>query len=363
MIHSLVDTRIIIGITIGGVAILYAVLFWFMPRLTRHDLYFAVTVTPGFRDESEGKSILRRYRLELIIFSGLAFIAFAAGVCSFGVGFVSAGLFIEFVASFIAFYLARQRVLPYAAPPTMIREAELRGQNRVIPGGWIAASGPFILLAACAGYLWIHGAQIDPGAGGQPNGLTIRALTVYLLFTTTKLAALTLVLYGLSHWVRPVYAGGPERAHELKFRRTVSAIVLGVEYYVTLQASWIMLVPRRGDLMTVALLPLVLVFALVTIVMLARLGQGGSRIPAKEQVSPTISAVPVGDRTPDCYWKLGIFYFNRDDSAVFIEKRFGLGYSLNFARPTAWIFLLLTLMAPLIPVLAHLSQFLPKLGV
>jgi hypothetical protein len=58
----------------------------------------------------------------------------------------------------------------------VIREAELRGQNRVIPGGWIAASGPFILLAACTGYLWIHRAQIDLGAGGRPNGLAIHAL-------------------------------------------------------------------------------------------------------------------------------------------------------------------------------------------
>jgi len=111
--------------------------------------------------------------------------------------------------------------------------------------------------------------------------------------------------------------------------------------------------------MTVALLPLGLVFVLVVIVMLARLGQGGSRMPAKEQESSTVSTLPVGDRTPDRYWKLGIFYFNQDDSAVFIEKRFGLGYSLNFARPTAWVILLLILMAPLIRVLAHISQFLP----
>jgi uncharacterized membrane protein len=48
---------------------------------------------------------------------------------------------------------------------------------------------------------------------------------------------------------------------------------------------------------------------------------------------------------------------------VLVEKRFGLGYSLNFARPTAWIILLLVLMGPLIPIVAHLSRFLPKLGV
>jgi uncharacterized membrane protein len=37
-----------------------------------------------------------------------------------------------------------------------------------------------------------------------------------------------------------------------------------------------------------------------------------------------------------------------------VEKRFGLGYSLNFARPIAWIIVLLALMGPLVPILTHL---------
>jgi len=168
--------------------------------------------------------------------------------------------------------------------------------------------------------------------------------------------ALTLILYGLAHWVRPVYVSGPERVNELKFRRTVSAILLALEYYLAVQASWILLFPRRGDLATAGLVPLAFVFVLVVIVVLARLGQGGSRIPVGHDARVPTSAMPVGDGTPDRFWKLGIFYFNPDDSAVLIEKRFGLGYSLNFARPTAWIIVLLVLMAPLLQVLAHLMK-------
>ena len=370
--------HLIIAVTIGGIAMLNAALFWFMPCLTRRDLYFAVTVAPGFRDQSQGISILRRYRMELIPLSGLALVVFVTGIAWFGVGFVSAGLLVQVAVSFIAFYRARLLVLPYAVQPTMIREAELHGHNRIIPGGWMAALGPFILLIACTAYLWFQGRETSGpftnanghewargpwGAAGQPDGLGGYALTVYLISTAGILVAFTLILYGLAHWVRPVYAGGPERARELKFRRTVSAILLAAEYYITIQASWIVLVPRRGDLATAGLLALAFVFALVTIVVLARLGQGGSRMPAGDGARVASSAVPVGDRTPDRYWKLGIFYFNPDDSAVLVEKRFGLGYSLNFARPTAWIILLLILMAALIPILAHLTRFLHKFGV
>jgi uncharacterized membrane protein len=351
--------NLIVTITIAGIAVLNAVLFWFMPLLTRHDLYFAVTVAPGFRDRPEGKSILRRYRIELILLAVLALTAFAPGITWLRVGFVPGGFFLQLIASFIAFYRARHRVLPYSVPPTMIREADLHGRGPIIPGGRLAASGPFILLAACAGYQGIHGAETPArfsshwGGGWEQNSLAARSLSIYLLSTAGILVALTLILYGMTRWVRSVYAGGPEAAHELKFRKTVSTITLVTEYYITLQASWIMLVPRH-DLRTIALLPLVLVFVLVASVVLARLGQGGSRMPAADKTRLVTSSVAVGDRTPDRYWKLGIFYFNRDDSAVLVEKRFGLGYTFNFARPAAWVIVLLILMGPLVPILAHL---------
>ena len=351
--------RFIIAITIGGIAVLCALALWFMPDLTRRDLYFGVTVAPGFRDEPGSKSILRRYRIELTFVSALALVVFVTGVTYFGVGFVSAGLFIQLGASFIPFYRARQRVLPYAVPPTMVREAELDDYSRIIPSGWIVALGPFILLAASAGYLWIHPTTAGTHftshwRGEQSTGSSFQSLSIYLLSIGGLLAGLTLILYGLAHWVRPVHASGPRRARELKFRRTVSTILIANEYYIALQTSWIVLVPHRHDLTAVGLIPFAFVFALVAIIVLARLGQGGSRMPVADETQLAGSTVPVGDRTPDRYWKLGIFYFNRDDPAVLMEKRFGLGYSLNFARSTAWIILLLVLMGPLVPILARL---------
>lgn len=349
MNHQLLGVNLIVAATMGGIAILHLVILWFMPRLTRPDLYFAVTVPSGFRDAPSGKSILRRYRTQLVLISLLALLIFAAGVAWVGVRFVSLGLVIQVFAGFTAFYLARKRTLPYAVSPTAVRETELREHERVIPGGWIAALGPFVLLAVCAAYLWFHGAEPRSKPGS----------TVYLLAMSGVLVVLNLFLYGLARWVRPLYAGGAEHARELKFRRTVSVIVLAAEYYIVLQASWVLFIPRHQPLMAVATVPLALIFALIVVVVLARLGQGGSRALAAGQNSLG-SAVPVGDRTPDHYWKLGVFYFNPDDSAIFVEKRFGLGYSLNFARPMSWIIVALLLMAPLIPILAHVTGFLPK---
>ena len=40
------------------------------------------------------------------------------------------------------------------------------------------------------------------------------------------------------------------------------------------------------------------------------------------------------------YWKWGFIYYNPADSRIFLPKRSGLGYTLNFAKPISIIIIL-----------------------
>ncbi len=60
-------------------------------------------------------------------------------------------------------------------------------------------------------------------------------------------------------------------------------------------------------------------------------GQNGSRLFKRMQGG---DAMPDDD---DGHWKLGVFYVNRDDASVFLPKRFGIGWTINFGRPAAWV--------------------------
>ncbi len=40
------------------------------------------------------------------------------------------------------------------------------------------------------------------------------------------------------------------------------------------------------------------------------------------------------------YWKWGFIYYNPTDSRIFLPKRTGLGYTLNFAKPISIIIIL-----------------------
>lgn len=79
-----------------------------------------------------------------------------------------------------------------------------------------------------------------------------------------------------------------------------------------------------------------------------RTGQGGSRIKlAQSQGKPEITAVADLDK----YWKAGIFYWNPNDPAIFVEKRFGIGWSINYARPLSWIVIIGIVVIVIIPAI------------
>ena len=56
-------------------------------------------------------------------------------------------------------------------------------------------------------------------------------------------------------------------------------------------------------------------------------------------------------RDDDQYWSGGFLYTNPDDPAMFVPKRFGLGWTLNFGHPRAKLFLITMLVLLLVLVL------------
>ncbi|MCX4747821.1 DUF5808 domain-containing protein [Kitasatospora sp. NBC_01287] len=114
----------------------------------------------------------------------------------------------------------------------------------------------------------------------------------------------------------------------------------------------------RGD-HEIAVLPVLLplVLALGTLLVVAiRSGQNGSRIPvstdgtvgtvgtddAQEQQRPAGARVEdqLEHQDDDRHWRLGgLVYLNREDSALFVPKRFGFGWTLNMGSPYSVLFL------------------------
>jgi uncharacterized membrane protein len=154
--------------------------------------------------------------------------------------------------------------------------------------------------------------------------------------------------YGTLRWSRPIRIGGAGGEAESRFRRVVVLVLIVTEYLMAVIFAGTSLLPLTSGPPPVTLvLVLPLLFVALVIVVLARQGQGGSR-RAQGAGEAAEGARPVGDRTADRYWKVGWFYVNHDDPALFIEKRFGIGYTLNFGRPGSWVIVAALVLVPLL---------------
>ncbi len=324
----------------------------FTPRLSRPDLFFAVTVNPSFRQSPAGREILRRYDrcVVMVALMALLLIAFIQSATPLLVMIGLLGpVVIELAGWFAAFLAARRRAMPYHVEATAQREAAVQPRQVSLPGSWPAQAGPFLILAAVILCLWLHWDSIPDripihwGVSGKPDGWAAKSPAA--VFGCAAIGVLTCAFlvslwYAVLRGVRRIHSSGARAVREARFIRAMSFFLLGVEYWLALLMGLLSLAALRSDLEApVPFLAILLGQTLlvgVVFFIAFRAGQGGWRwaAPGESDTLPP-DAAPVGDRTPDECWKLGIFYFNRNDPALFVEKRFGIGWTVNLANPRA----------------------------
>jgi uncharacterized membrane protein len=82
-----------------------------------------------------------------------------------------------------------------------------------------------------------------------------------------------------------------------------------------------------------------------------------ARTPADRPVARVI------DRDDDRHWLGGLLYYNPDDPEPFVPKRFGFGWTINFAHPAGKVILAALIGTFLLPiVLAVLGVHLTPIG-
>jgi len=121
------------------------------PRLSRPDIFFAITVQPSLRPSDAGRAILRQFRYAVILTSlfglALALSGVLAGLTpALAVALILGGAAVEFGGMITAYARARRRVRPYQAAPSREREAVLKPRPARPVGGWLGQAGPFLIL-------------------------------------------------------------------------------------------------------------------------------------------------------------------------------------------------------------------------
>jgi uncharacterized membrane protein len=308
---------------------------YLMPELSRPSVVFSITVSPEFLNSKAHSGIVRRYRRGVLL-SAIVGVFIALGGVDALVGWSGPGAFCaQYVLFVTSFALARSATSHYRAEPDSIRQAEFsRNEPPVMLALLVIA--PLIAMCAALGWTYLNWQYIpDPypvhwGLNGQPD-LWVQRTPLHVYGMLALLAGVAALLaffgYGFLFWVRR-----PDGTRERSWYRLPTgwiAIMLGAEYFVAASA----MLPLGLDVQPYELVLLSLLAA--SSLCLIVIGPIGSRVPSR-----------TNDYTPDGAWKLGIFYYNPNDAALFVEKRFGLGWTVNFGQTRAWILIGLAL-APL----------------
>ncbi len=326
-------------LSLAFVQIFLAAALLAIPYKTHRDLLFGVPVPPGFRSTETGRRALNLFWLWIVIpsLAGLALMILLPASA-----LTVVALLVTPVAGMVGFVALNRKLKPFAIQPSLVRQTTLGPAESLPWFAWLGL-GPLFMLAGVAAYLHAHWDQIPLrfpvhfDINGTPNRWAERSVSgVYgfLIFG----GEFALLLFGmmLAGWY------GSRRSNSM--RRPALVVMLAVESIIALLFALVPLQTAGGFRLPI---PLMIVLPLVLLIPALAYWAHESNKP-RDPVDPT----------PNECWKGGILYYNPNDAALFVQRRDGMGFTINFGNRRCWL-----LYAGLILVLASgplVMQSLPK---
>lgn len=328
-----------------------------IPAITRRGLLFGVYVGEARSTSDRARAITRGWYL-VMIGALVASVVIGIGLALRHPGSPKGALWslVVLLGATVGSYLwAHVRSLELAAPGAPVSAAAFvldRPQSLLIP---IAATAVGLVGGViAAGYAWWHFADMPAsvpthfGASGRPDAWSPRSfqsvlvLPLLTLFLCPMLGVMACLTARAKRAIRQFDQGVSYDA-QIRFRRAMSLFLSGSAVLVTLMLTTISvdsvrvalgLADRLSLLGMVTAVVLVVYALLGSLYLMLHFGQGGARLERSVAGAPLTNGL--ADNT---HWVLGVVYINRDDPSVFVEKRFGVGYTINLGNPGALVFI------------------------
>ena len=319
---------------------------------TRRGVLFGVTVPLDFATSPVARESLRRYRTRSASLAIAALLA--ASVCVFfgsaltmSIATLVAILF-ELTASMLLLLQEHRIIKPYGVSVPIVRTAELRSHNSLAP--IIATAAAEIPLALEALWLRLNWNRIPAqwpehwNAAGEVNGWGHRTLGgVFGPLLMGAIILLTFILIAIFMVKTP--------GTQTRQRARMAIPIAALAWIMSALFCFVGLLPIKHDITVGSIMLISIAYMVATFAISIWLLLRSSTMPG------TLAAEPY-DGTPDAMWRAGgLIYFNPTDAAVLVPKRYGWGWTLNFARPIAWFYiggiLSLTVIAGILPLFLH----------
>lgn len=339
-------------------ALLYLT-FLVTPKITRKDLIFGVSIPLDRTKDEEIKKISKSYYIEMtgitLIIAIIYFIilnkAFSHPLTLVLFIFIIIGVY------FVVFLRANKKMKKYKSENNLMGNkkqvvyvdtnmSKTLRKDAVIHSIWFIIPGAIALInlilplmnydklpAQIAMHWNIQGVAdsfVDKSIGSViSTGLMPLMLVGILTFTN----------YSIAISKNKIDASNPASSSQklFKFKKINSIMIYCLAVGLTFLLTTFNLKSYNFISFDIAkFTPFLILFLLVVVIgpitISIKLGQGGSNLKDKNESDIDSDVINVDD---DEFWKLGSFYYNPNDPSIFVEKRFGSGWTLNFGNKTS----------------------------
>ncbi len=338
----------------AGIFLLLGFLYAWMPNLLNPYLLFGVTVDDAILGD-ERISLLKKHYSILVTGVTLIVVSLELLLSTLTNALSPESVFpllliMQLVGNFILYLWARSRVKRIKLSHNPVQsnyrtvDTDATKDFKVFPYYWYIL---YFIITAVLGVLTLKRYAILPQTlathftiDGVADGFMEKScFSVYSIPLTMFLFSLLFIGINFAlkraKRVSGIAKGKVSYAQEKKFRFfwSIALYVIGIILLVILFAAQLVIIGllSPGTLVVYSSLGGAAVIMAVIGGLAFYTGQSGSRLPDPKEEKEVI------DRDDDAFWKGGILYINRKDPSLFVPKRFGIGFTVNFGRPAAWI--------------------------
>ena len=353
------------------VCLLTGCLLAILPRITRKSLLFGVRIPGSAQNDPD---VIRMKRQFTLLMAGATILVLTAGAFLYYYRNDSAlllslyqptALLLVQYAAFIPLWKksiqlknARNWHVHYIGT-SQTAVSGLKGRLKSMPWGWyvislalcgIAAAFSMMMYPTLPETLATHfNANMVADAWAPKSPGVVLSMPLIAFGMILFLLGSNIILYFTKLQVsieNPVLS----YAQHKMYRRMMSHMLGFITIIMTLMFLLMMpmvlniYIPPAGA-MYIGLFILTVLMVLPPIWISVKAGQAGSKLKPlltaqEEKEMKSFSSLSFGksiDRGDDSFWKLGLFYYNKEDPSLFVEDRFGSNGGLNLARSTGKI--------------------------
>lgn len=318
----------------------------FIQSFSQRSVFYGVRIPLGFEKEEELKREDKKYKRNLnicfLITTVLSMFIMLNISEEYSPVIFIVGMFLFIFEGSFLFYVANKRVKAIKKRENwgelltqgkiVVVDIKAKGRNYEKLSSWYFA--PPILV-----FLWVLFTALKNWNKAEISTLVMLPFTIAVMYFS---------FISINKSKQNLNGGNVEqiRFQSIKFRRVMGIFIVIMTYALTMlfsvtSLSSMNLIPNEMESTIIGSITIfTLVLSIALMIYSYKVGQGGKNIHLKEEEQDKKDLII--NREDDDNYLWGMIYYNPNDPALFVEKRAGVGWTINVARPMGKVFMALT---------------------